>query len=164
MAKGKLKRTQPHQESGPRILSHSSRNVSTDTLPPTFSLHYMVLNSKYCLTQCKEHERAAFASRLREMSQLTWIQIKGSHRHGQGCEEIPPKQIIGATLPSAVTPDATLLSFCCIGKAPMVGFRDGQTFHIVTFPRFHRHLYKEECDEIGGRNDHENQTAVHGRV
>ena len=36
--------------------------------------------------------------------------------------------------------------------------------HIVTFPRFHRHLYKEECDEIGGRNDRENQTAVHGRV
>jgi hypothetical protein len=35
---------------------------------------------------------------------------------------------------------------------------------VVTFPRFHRHLYKEECDEIGGRNDHENQTAVHGRV
>jgi hypothetical protein len=34
----------------------------------------------------------------------------------------------------------------------------------MTFPRFHRHLYKEECDEIGGRNDHENQTAVHGRV
>lgn len=34
----------------------------------------------------------------------------------------------------------------------------------LTFPRFHRHLYKEECDEIGGRNDHENQTAVHGRV
>ncbi len=36
--------------------------------------------------------------------------------------------------------------------------------NVVTFPRFHRHLYKEECDEIGGRNDHENQTAVHGRV
>ncbi|MDR4468789.1 MAG: tetratricopeptide repeat protein [Nitrospira sp.] len=34
----------------------------------------------------------------------------------------------------------------------------------MTFPRFHRHLYKEECDEIGGKNDHENQTAVHGRV
>ena len=38
------------------------------------------------------------------------------------------------------------------------------TYELLTFPRFHRHLYKEECDEIGGRNDHENQTAVHGRV
>ena len=24
----------------------------------------------------------------------------------------------------------------------------------VTFPRFHRHLYKEEQDEIGGQDEH----------
>ena len=34
----------------------------------------------------------------------------------------------------------------------------------MTFPRFHRHLYKEECDEIGGQHDHQGQTAVHGRI
>jgi hypothetical protein len=34
----------------------------------------------------------------------------------------------------------------------------------LTFPRFHRHLYKEECDEIGGQHDHQGQTAVHGRI
>lgn len=135
MGKGKLKSKQPHQESGNRILSHSSRNVSTDTLPPTFSLHHMTVNTKYCLTQCGEHERAAFASRIREMSQLTWIQIKRSPRHGQGCEEIPQDQIKGSKLPKVITPDTTLLSFRCIGKAPMVGFRDGQTFHIIWIDR-----------------------------
>ena len=35
---------------------------------------------------------------------------------------------------------------------------------ILTFPRFHRHLYKEEQDEIGGQDEHQDQTAVYGRV
>ena len=34
----------------------------------------------------------------------------------------------------------------------------------LTFPRFHRHLYKEEFDESGGRYEHQDQTAVHRRV
>ena len=34
----------------------------------------------------------------------------------------------------------------------------------LTFPRFHRHLYKEEQDEIGGQYEHQDQTAVYGRV
>jgi len=34
----------------------------------------------------------------------------------------------------------------------------------VTFPRFHRHLYKEEQDEIGGQHDHHDTTAIHGRI
>lgn len=34
----------------------------------------------------------------------------------------------------------------------------------LTFPRFHRHLYKEEQDEIGGSHDHQDPTAIHGRI
>ncbi|CUS38215.1 hypothetical protein COMA1_40469 [Candidatus Nitrospira nitrosa] len=34
----------------------------------------------------------------------------------------------------------------------------------LIFPRFHRHLYKEEQDEIGGQDEHQDQTAVYGRV
>ena len=34
----------------------------------------------------------------------------------------------------------------------------------VTFPRFHRHLYKEEQDEIGGQDEHQDPTAVYGRI
>ena len=37
-------------------------------------------------------------------------------------------------------------------------------FVLLTFPRFHRHLYKEEEDEIGGQYEHHDQTAVYGRV
>lgn len=141
MSREKLKRKGLQQESGSRILTHSSSPISTDLLPPTFSLHYMTLNTGYCLTRCTVHERAAFASRIREMSQLTWIQIKGSGRHGQGCEEIPQRQIRGSKIPTGVHPDATLLSFRCIGTAPMVGFREGQMFHIVWIDRDYT-LYK----------------------
>lgn len=95
----------------------------------------MTLNTGYCLTRCTEPERAAFASRIREMSQLTWIQIKGSQRHGQGCEEIPQNQIKGSKIPKGVEEDATLLAFRCVGLAPMVGFREGQTFHIIWIDR-----------------------------
>ena len=34
----------------------------------------------------------------------------------------------------------------------------------MTFPRFHRHLYKEEQDEIGGQDEHQDPTAVYGRI
>jgi hypothetical protein len=33
---------------------------------------------------------------------------------------------------------------------------------IMTFPRFYRHLKKEENDEIGGANDHQDTTVVYG--
>lgn len=135
MRRERIKRKALHDESGARILTHSSSTTSTDSLPPTFSLHYMRLNTGYCLTRCTEPERAAFASRIREMSQLTWVQIKGSQRHGQGCEEIPQRQIRGSSIPKGVHPDAALLSFRCIGKHPMVGFREGQTFHIIWIDR-----------------------------
>lgn len=135
MRRERLKRRALDQDSGTRILTHSSSGTPTDTLNPTFSLHYMSLNTGYCLTRCTVPERAAFASRIREMSQLTWLQIKGSPRHDQGCEEIPQRQIRGSSIPKGVHPDATLLSFRCIGKHPMVGFREGQTFHIIWIDR-----------------------------
>jgi hypothetical protein len=36
--------------------------------------------------------------------------------------------------------------------------------NVVTFPRFHRHLQKEENDEIGGQHEHEDTTVVYGGV
>ena len=133
MAKGRLKKRLP-DEGGPRISAHHSSSSSTDGLQPCFSLHLMAVNSKYCLSKCTVEERAAFASRIREMSQLTWIAIKGSPRHGQGCEEIRPKQI-RSPIPTEVSPDVTFMAFRCIGKAPMVGYRDGRTFHIIWIDR-----------------------------
>jgi hypothetical protein len=37
-------------------------------------------------------------------------------------------------------------------------------FMSLTLPRFHGHVYTEERDEIGGTNDHEDPTTLHGRI
>jgi hypothetical protein len=41
-------------------------------------------------------------------------------------------------------------------------FQLGHLYRKVTFPRFYRHLKKEENDEIGGANDHQDTTVVYG--
>ncbi len=50
---------------------------------------------------------------------------------------------------------AARASSCCFHSVICVG---------LTFPRFHRHLYQEEFDAIGGLHESQDQTAVHGRV
>lgn len=34
----------------------------------------------------------------------------------------------------------------------------------VTFPRFDGHVYKKERDEIGGTNDYNDPTTLHGGI
>jgi hypothetical protein len=51
-----------------------------------------------------------------------------------------------------------------IGKTLLRYEKDPLAYAELTFPRFHRHLYKEEQDEIGGQDEHQDQTAVYGRV
>ncbi|MEO8316133.1 MAG: hypothetical protein ABI645_15230 [Pseudomonadota bacterium] len=72
----------------------------------------------------------AFIDQLRALSQLTWAQIRGSHRHGLGSEKISQKQLKFA-LPSHITEDITILAFRFSGKAPMLGYRVGTTLHII---------------------------------
>lgn len=68
------------------------------------------------------------------MSQLTWQQLSQAPRHGQGFESIARKAIKG-TFPSVLTQDVTILAFRFNGKAPMVGFRSGEVFHVVWLDR-----------------------------
>ena len=104
-----------------------------DRLPPKFSLRHV--NKKFCITQCSKDEKAAFAVRLRELSQLTWSQLRQAGRHGLGFETID-RSIIKSGVPSVVTADVNIIAFRFDGKKPMVGFRDrGGTFHIIWFDR-----------------------------
>lgn len=47
-----------------------------------------------------------------------------------GFEKIEPSQV-RQSLPSSVTEDVNLIAFRFSGKAPMVGYRDGQVFHVL---------------------------------
>lgn len=99
---------------------------------PKFCLEH--LQKDHCLSKCTADEKAAFADRLHQMSQLTWQQLSQAHRHKQGFEAIDRKSIKG-TFPSVLTEDVTIYAFRFHGMAPMVGFRTAEVFHIVWLDR-----------------------------
>lgn len=99
---------------------------------PKFCLEH--LQKDHCLSKCTLAEKAAFADRLHEMSQLTWQQLSQAHRHKQGFESIDRISIKG-TFPAVLTADVTIYAFRFSGMAPMVGFRTGEVFHVVWLDR-----------------------------
>lgn len=92
------------------------------------------LAKEHCLSACTAEEKAAFADRLHELSQLNWQQIAQAPRHGQGSETISRKAI-KSPIPAVITEDVTIIAFRCIGKAPMVGFKAHDTFYVVWIDR-----------------------------
>ena len=127
------KRLKPRQdEVGSRINVHSAPGGSVFSMHPKFSLEN--LTKSHCLSKCTRDEKAAFADKLHELSQLTWQVIGHSGRHGQGSETIA-RTAIKAPIPDCITGEVKLLAFRCIGMAPMVGYRDAETFYIVWIDR-----------------------------
>ena len=127
---GKIKNK--HQEEKSKHLAVQNKSEpSPESLPPIFSLRY--LNKEYCLSKCEKDEKAAFADTLHRLSNLTWAQIKAAPRQGLGYEIIPRKGIPG--IPAHVTDEVNLIAFRFCAKAPMVGYRDRTTFHIIWLDR-----------------------------
>jgi hypothetical protein len=90
----------------------------------------------YSIQDCESHEKAQFADRLYELSQLTWLQLQQAPRHKQGYEKIERSAIVGDTVPNGITEDVHLIAFRCIGMAPMVGYRSADgVFQIVWIDR-----------------------------
>ena len=123
----------PKDNAGPRIQPTNAGRGSVLHLKPKFSLEN--LSKSHCLSACSNDEKAAFADRLHEMSQLTWQQINNAPRHGQGSETIVRDAIKGSPIPSCITEDVKIISFRCIGKAPMVGYKVDEVFYVVWIDR-----------------------------
>jgi hypothetical protein len=127
------KRTNPKREIGKKFSpSAETQKPSPEQQKPIFSLHY--LQKSHCLSDCDKDEKSAFADTLHKLSQLTWNQIISSSRHGAGCERIP-QNAIKATIPPHLQSDINLLAFRFCAKAPMVGYREGNIFHVVWLDR-----------------------------
>jgi hypothetical protein len=116
------------EESGPPKISFEIR----DSDPPAFSLRY--LQHDFCVTDCSKDQRAAFATKLRELSQLSWSKLRQSPRHGLGYERIP-RDAIKAPVPNHVTEEVHLIAFRFDGLRPMVGYRDSGIFFILWLDR-----------------------------
>ncbi|MBI3441573.1 MAG: hypothetical protein HY052_07215 [Proteobacteria bacterium] len=103
---------------------------STEHQCPHFSFEQMQRNTGYSVECCQKDDRAALASKLYELSQITWATIRGSGRHGVGCEKIE-RPSIKAPLPLSLTEDVSILALRFNGKAPMLGYREGRIFHVL---------------------------------
>jgi hypothetical protein len=97
---------------------------------PVFCVRHMVRGADFSLEHRSDEEKAALIDKLRLLSQMTWAEIRSAPRHGLGPEKIDKKQIT-FTLPAIVTEEVSLLAIRFMGKAPMLGFRVGTTFHII---------------------------------
>ncbi|MDR2898320.1 MAG: hypothetical protein LBU99_05830 [Spirochaetaceae bacterium] len=95
---------------------------------PCFSFHY--IHNKYSVTSCQERQKADLAETFQKLGSLRWVDIESSHRHGLGSEKIARNAIIPA-IPESVPKDTALLAIRFSGKAPMIGFRERNIFHIV---------------------------------
>ena len=115
-----------------KIQSHPTELQSPLQKKPKFSLEY--LQERYCISKCEKTDKAAFADKLRELSQLTWAQIKSSGRHQHGYEKIR-KASIRVSIPTHITDDVDLIAFRFSRNKPMVGYRDREVFYILWFDR-----------------------------
>jgi len=108
--------------------------VDPENLPPKFCLRG--LRGGYSVEDCEKDERAAFASRLYQLSRSKWSQLRQMPRHGQGYEKIDRKAIKGDAVPDEITAEVDIIAFRFYGKAPMVGDRskDG-VFNILWLDR-----------------------------
>ncbi len=125
MAKRRLRPQPPGR--GQHIAPQPPVEESPEQRPPVFCLRYM--RRPYSVDDCDKDDKAAFASRLYLLSQMTWAQIKMADRHGAGTEKIATNSIRVGT--DHLPQDVDLLALRFSGNKPMVGYRDGVVFHII---------------------------------
>lgn len=103
-------------------------------LPPKFCLRGM--RKGYSIEDCEKDEKAAFASRLYELSRSKWSELRQMPRSGQGYEKIDRKAIKGDKVPEEITEEVDIIAFRFHGKAPVVGYRsqDG-VFNVIWLDR-----------------------------
>jgi hypothetical protein len=127
-------RLKPKQPDKGERLSAPPPAHNPELLPPKFCLRGM--RRGYSIEDCEKDERAAFASRLYELSRSKWSELRQMPRHGQGFETLPANAIKGDGIPAEITDDVDILVFRFSGKKAMVGYRskDG-VFNIVWLDR-----------------------------
>jgi len=126
---GKKVIKQPQAHITPQFAIATIGRQSSNTLHPIFDVS--ALNKgPFPISACTKDEKSAFADKLVEMSQLSWQELVQSNRHKQGYEIIEdyPK-------PPNLTDDVRIIAFRFYGKAPMIGYRQEQVFHIIALDR-----------------------------
>jgi hypothetical protein len=118
-----------------RVGSESASAEDWRKKPPSFSLQYTVQG--YCVADCDQEQKAAFASTLLQLGKRTWIEIQQSDKHGSGSEKIP-RYRIKVAIPAHINEDQeffTVVRF--FGRCPMIGYVHQGVYYIVWLDRNH---------------------------
>ena len=108
----------------------ASDSENPDTMPPIFSFEKMVDGCGYSINCCDADNQAAALKRLFMLSKMKWQEIHNAPRHGLGTEKIA-RHSINAPIPQGISEDVTFLAIRYNGRRPMLGYRDGRTFHVL---------------------------------
>lgn len=111
---------------------------SFDNATPRFCLAY--LDKTFRVSNLDRDRQVAFIAALERRSSMTWGQIKLADKHGLGSELIPASQI----QPSIPPRFSNLDKFMALryhATLPMVGVRQGDTFHVLWVERAHGDVY-----------------------
>jgi len=123
MGKGNIKRREPDR--GPNIQPPSGGGGSTEHERIRFSF---VDFCRDCLDDSQHDDLRQLVEKLKELSSITWAQSRCAPRHGLGSEEIP-KSDLRFPIPAQLKGPFRSFRFC--GLKPMIGYRDGSTFHVL---------------------------------
>lgn len=103
-----------------------------EDFPPRFSFRFLIRNSDFGFESLNGDSKIALINTLHKLSQLTWTDIRLTHRHGLGYEKIKTSAL-NFELPQGVSTDYLIVFRFC-GKAPMLGYRSlFGTLYIIAF-------------------------------
>lgn len=112
------------------VANKGTNGESILSLYPKFSFTH--LKGDYSLSQCTKDEKASLADTLYQLSQVTWNVIFHAPRHGIGFEKIAFDSTKGIREDFK---EKGLIAFRFYGKAPMLGYREQETFYILALDR-----------------------------
>ena len=98
----------PHLNKGSKIRVGLEGSLAEDWRKkhPSFSLQYTVPG--YCVIDCDQEQKAAFASTLLQLGKRTWLEIQQSNKHGSGSEKIP-RYRLKVSIPGHINEDQGFL-------------------------------------------------------
>jgi hypothetical protein len=119
----------PKDDTGPRIKSHSSSDISPQQQVPAFCFQHQ--RNGYQIGNCCDEAKVALADAIHRRSNLTWQQIETADHHKLGTEKIPQVRL-HFDVPSSFPEEAKVTVLRCqYGVMRLIGFREGRTFHVV---------------------------------
>ena len=122
----------PKPNVGNLIVPHTSDNITPKQQRPIFSFYK--IRRRHCVSKCTKDEKEALIDKIYRISQLTWAEIRRAPKHGLGFEHIETSTL-KVEIPNEIKGEVKFIAFRFHDKAPMIGYRERRTFHIIWVDR-----------------------------